>query len=103
MKITYKNNKLEKICTDFSKAKKVYGNQIATKLIQRINELEASNNLYDMSQIRSARLHQLKGNRKEEYAIMLTGNYRLILTSTAGNIKLEKIEEARIEDIEDYH
>lgn len=103
MDINYKSNKLEKQCTELSKAQKEFGKQIAVKLFQRINEFKASSNLKDMEKIRSARLHELSGKRKGQYAVDLTGNYRLIFTADDGNIKLEKIEVVRIEEIVDYH
>ena len=82
---------------------KSYGLQIAKKVIQRLNELESSSDLSVMSKIRSARLHKLSGDRSDEYAMDLTGNYRLIITSGDENIKLDQIKIVRIEKIEDYH
>ncbi|MBN2837865.1 MAG: type II toxin-antitoxin system RelE/ParE family toxin [Fusobacteriaceae bacterium] len=103
MKVTYKSKKLEKECSDYSLLVKSYGLQIAKKVIQRLNELESSSDLSVMSKIRSARLHKLSGDRSDEYAMDLTGNYRLIITSGDENIKLDQIKIVRIEKIEDYH
>jgi proteic killer suppression protein len=103
MEINYKNNKLEKQCTKLSKAQKELGKPIALKLFQRINELKASSTLKDVEKIRSARLHELSGKRKGQYAVNLTGNYRLIFVADDSNIKLEKIKIVKIEEIVDYH
>jgi plasmid maintenance system killer protein len=45
---------------------------------------------------RALQFHPLKGNRTGQYAMTLTGNYRLII---------ERVEEdrVRIMDVEDYH
>lgn len=103
MKISYKTRKLEKICNDYSKANSELGVQIARKLFIRINELEVATNLQDIKNLVSPRLHPLSGKRDGEYAVDLSGNYRLILTALDGEIKLEKIIEIRIEEIVDYH
>lgn len=103
MKITYKNKKLEKICTDYSKANSEWGVQIAKKLFIRIAELNAAQSLQDIKKITSTRLHPLLGKREGEYAVDLTGNYRLIMTAVNEEIKLERIDEVRLEEIVDYH
>ena len=41
MKITYKNKKLEKICTNAKVAEKKYGNEMADKIHQRIDQISA--------------------------------------------------------------
>lgn len=103
MKISYKTNKFEKICSNFSKTQKEYGEQIAKKLHQRIDELKASKTFGDALKIRSLRLHELKGNYKGKYGADLTGNYRLILIPVGDDIEIEKIEEVNLEEIVDYH
>lgn len=103
MKISYKTNKFEKICKDFSASQKAYGKQIAIKLQQRINELQASNTFSDAFQIKSMYLHPLHGDREGEYAITLTGNWRLIVTPCGDKIEIEKIEEVRLDEVTDYH
>lgn len=103
MEISFKITKLQKACKDFSRAQKEYGEQIAKKLHQRLNELRSADNLYIISQIRSARLHELSGDRKGEYAVDLTGNFRLIMTAVNGKLELSKIEAVNLESVEDYH
>ena len=45
---------------------------------------------------RALRFHPLKGNRASQYAVTLTGNYRLIVE----RINEDKI---RVLNVEDYH
>ncbi|MGL4999946.1 MAG: type II toxin-antitoxin system RelE/ParE family toxin [Cetobacterium sp.] len=103
MDINYKSKKLEKQCNDINNAQKDFGEQITKKLFQRIGELKAAQNLKEMSLIRSARLHSLSGKRENQYAINLTGNWRLILVADDGNMALEKIKIVKIEEVVDYH
>jgi toxin HigB-1 len=58
--------------------------------------LRAADKFSQLYGLQALRLHPLKGNRSGQYAITLTGNYRLII---------EKIKEdaVRIMSVEDYH
>ena len=42
MKITYKNKKIEKVCTIADEAERRYGPRMAEKIHQRIDEIDAS-------------------------------------------------------------
>lgn len=41
--ITYKNKKIEKICTDAKIADKIYGKEMAERIHQRIDEIQVAN------------------------------------------------------------
>jgi len=58
--------------------------------------LRATDNFADLYGHRALRLHPLKEDRTGQYALTLTGNFRLVV---------EKVEEdgVRIMDVEDYH
>jgi proteic killer suppression protein len=107
MIIEFKTKKLKNQCENHLIANKDFGVNIGKKLIQRINELQAATSLLDIKSIHSARLHKLKGNRKNEFALDLFAQYRLIF-SIQDNInldeeKLENITIIRIEEVVDYH
>ena len=42
MDITYKNNKIKKVCTDAKAAERTYGQEMADKIHQRIDEISAA-------------------------------------------------------------
>ena len=42
MDITYKNKKIEKVCTDAKVADRTYGNEMAEKIQMRIGEISAA-------------------------------------------------------------
>lgn len=54
--------------------------EVGRKYITRINALYAVRSLQDVYGIRSMRLHPLKGSKKGELSIDLTGKWRLIVT-----------------------
>lgn len=98
MKIIYKTKKLEKICTDFNYAQKIYNHNIAKKISIRIDQLSSSNSTEDLILSHVGRCHSLKGNRSGQFALNLSGPYRLIFTQHQDEIIVAKIIE-----IIDYH
>jgi proteic killer suppression protein len=111
MEVTFRTNKLKRICEDPSKAQKEHGTDIGRVIIQRISELSAAKNLAVISGMPSARLHPLKGSRDGEFAIDLVHPFRLVFIPIMDSDdkesdyikKLKLIEVIRIEAIEDYH
>lgn len=81
MKVRYKDKKIREICENQKKAIKRYNKIIAEKLIFSIEFLKNSNSLKDVADYRNFRLHELKYNRKGQFAIDLgkTTGYRLII------------------------
>lgn len=102
MEILYRDSKIKEICTDIKKAKIKHG-ELAERIHIRIKQLLASNTLKDAFSLRGMGLHQLKGARSDEYAVLLNGNYRLIFTVFDKNNDLKKIKIITIEEIVDYH
>lgn len=98
MKITYKNKKLEKICTDAKTAERIHGPKMAELIHQRIGEITAADTVEMMIQFRIGRCHPLKQNRKGQYAVDLVHPYRLIFEKQGNEIQI-----ARIIEIADYH
>lgn len=84
MHIEYRNEDIEKICTILHIAKKKYPEKIAKKLLRVINFIKSAESLHDVIQYRPFNFHDLKGNRKGQYAIDIDSrrsSYRLILKS----------------------
>ncbi|MBR0307866.1 MAG: plasmid maintenance system killer protein [Mogibacterium sp.] len=104
MRIIYKTKKFEKVCNNFSIAKKEYGDLMAHKIHEVIDYLRAANTVDLLVHSRIGGCHPLKGNRKGQYAFYLVHPQRLIFTVKKEEISVYCIEEtARVEDIEDYH
>ena len=98
LEITYKSNRLKKVCTDFSVARKEYNLEMAEKIAQRINELIAADSIEMLIQFHVGRCHPLKGDRKGQFAMELVQPYRLVFEENGSQIQL-----IRIIAIEDYH
>ena len=78
MDITYKSNKIEKICTDAKISDRTYGNEMSEKIQMRIGEIEAADTVEEMIKYRIGRCHPLINNRKGQYAVDLVHPYRLV-------------------------
>jgi proteic killer suppression protein len=92
----FATHRLAEAASSLSEASRLYGVPIGRKYIQRLAILRATDKFNQLYGHRALQLHPLKGNRAGQYAITLTGNYRLII---------EKVDEdkVRILDVEDYH
>lgn len=98
MDITYKSNKLEKICTDAKAAEKAYGKQMAEKIQMRIDQISAADTVEMMIQFHIGRCHALTNDRKGQYAVDLVQPYRLVFERYGNEIQI-----AHIMEIVDYH
>lgn len=98
MQIEYKNSKIEKICTNAYEAEKKHGKEMAEKIQLRIDQISAALSIEMMIQYKIGRCHQLKGNRKEQYAVDLVHPYRLVFEKKGNEIQI-----ANIMEIVDYH
>lgn len=98
MKITYKNNKIKKVCTNVSEAEKRHGLEMAEKIMLRIDQISAALSVEMMIQFRIGRCHPLKGNRKNQFAVDLVHPYRLVFEKKGTEIQI-----ANIIEIIDYH
>ena len=69
------------------------GSQHQAGAVLILDFLDWINDLDDCIGMRD--FHALKGNRKGQYAMSISGNYRIVFTFEAGNVT--------IEDMVDYH
>ena len=98
MEIKYKSRKLEKTLTIASLTQKQYGEEMAYKINQRLQEIRASSSVEQMIQYKIGRCHLLKGNRQNQFALDLIHPYRLVFEKIGNDIQIVKILE-----VIDYH
>ncbi|MCE1165162.1 MAG: type II toxin-antitoxin system RelE/ParE family toxin [Bacteroidetes bacterium] len=110
MIIIYKDRKLEKNLTNPAKTVRQYGTR-AKKVVQRLREIEASANLSVLMTLPAANCHQLKGGRAGEFAVDISGNWRMIFEinhepipeKEDGGIDTDSVTSIKILEITDYH
>lgn len=93
MIINFRTRKLEDCYQQSRLASKEFGDQVARKYIQRITLIKNAKDLNEVMSLPGLRCHPLKGDRKGEYAVKLTGFYRLIFTVEGDNLHIAMIEE----------
>jgi len=93
LEICFKTKKLQKQYENSKEAEKAYGTQVGRKYIQRVVILKSAKCFEDLYKIPSLKFHPLKGNRQGQYAMKLTGYWRLIITNDGDRFDIVKIEE----------
>jgi toxin HigB-1 len=94
--IEYSSRRLTEASLTLSVAVRLFGISVGRKYIQRLAILRAAGTFSQLFGLKALRLHPLKGPRTGDFAITLTGNYRLIIQKL-GEDKVLVI------DVEDYH
>lgn len=110
MEIKFKTKKLERELSDPRKMVKSFG-VLSKKINQRLKEINSAATLEDLRKIRSTNCHELGGKRKGEFALDISGNFRLIFNpdhiptprKNDGGIDWRLVERIEIISIEDYH
>lgn len=110
MDISFSKKKLEKIANDDRLCKKELGELRARKFKLRLSELTSAETLEDVRHL-PGRYHELKGNRKGQWACELDHPYRLIFephedpipTNEDGSYSWVEIVGIEIIEIVDYH
>jgi proteic killer suppression protein len=111
MDIAYKTKKLGKIFSSGGRLVKEYGSERARKIRMRQDFLRAAANLAQVPATPPTRRHELKGDRKGQFAVDLTGNHRLVFEPSHnpvprredGGLDLQAITAITILSVEDYH
>lgn len=110
MEIDYGNRRLKKQLSNASEIKMAFGNQ-AKKIAQRLDDIQASPNLAVLIQIPAANCHILKGDRKGEWALDISPNFRMIFEinhdpipyNEDESINTKEVTAIKITEITDYH
>ena len=101
MIIKYKNKKingkkLKKICEDYNTACQAIGSDKARSLLKLMFQISTLEEFKELEKI--PYFENLSGDRKTEYSLRITANYRLIFTKVEANKQATLIL-----NIEDYH
>ena len=74
-------------------ASKAYGSEVARRYVQRVNIIKTARSIEELEDLPGFRCQRLKGNRKGQWAINLTGFWRLVFTLQGDELKIVRIEE----------
>lgn len=80
MEVVFRTKRLQRSYENSASAVQRWGPEVGRKYITRIEGIYAARDLSVLHSSRAMRLHPLKGSRKGELSIYLTGRWRLIVT-----------------------
>lgn len=80
MEVTFRTNRLRRNYEESARGARQWGADVGRKYITRINQLYALRDFRAAYEVQSMRLHPLKGSKRGELSIYLTGKWRLIVT-----------------------
>ncbi|HOX32829.1 MAG TPA: hypothetical protein PLB91_10880 [Spirochaetales bacterium] len=110
MRIWFKSRKLERTFGSEAELRRAYGGERARKIRMRMMVLKSTPRLADVPTIPPDRCHQLKGDRRGEFAVDIAQPFRIVFepkeTGTKGKggaIDLSEVTEIVILGVEDYH
>jgi proteic killer suppression protein len=93
MVVWFRNSALERCYKEHKAAVKKWGQEIATRYVQRVNILSACTSTKDLSAFPQLRFHPLKGDRQGYYALDLVSRWRLIVSfdATMQKVCIEEV------------
>lgn len=111
MDIGFKTKALEKVCNDFSECRKRYGDRCAKKIMQRLMELQAADNLFIVSRFPPTKLHSIDGIMTDSFAVYAEHPFRIVFEigdypiprKPDGGVDAAKVTYIIITFIGDYH
>ena len=93
MEIQFRTKKLQRQYEYSNEAVRSFGKDAARKYIQRVNIIKHSKDIKELCSLPGLCCHPLKGKRKGQWAVRLTGFYRLIFTLKGSFLEIAFIEE----------
>jgi len=111
MEVSFETNRLARILNSEKETIRVFGSKLGKSIMRRLAVLDAANCLKDVPITPPFRRHELKQNRKGQFAVDLEHPYRLIFkpdhnpvpVKADGGLDLKKITAITILEVEDYH
>lgn len=85
MQVVFRTKQLKRCYEKHAAAARRWGGRVARRYVERINILSACESTDDLYKVPSFKFHPLKGDRKGQYALVLVGRVRLIV-SFAGEL-----------------
>lgn len=98
LEVTFRTKKLQKSYESYREAQKNFGDQVARKFILRVNTFHKARNFDEIRRLPALDCHELKGKYKGQWAVKLTGRYRLIF-EIAGELN----DELRVLEVSNHY
>lgn len=93
MEVIFRTRKLRKCYLESQLAIRTWGYEVGQRYIQRIDIIQEARDINELCQLPALDCHPLKGSRKGQYAVSLTGFWRLIFTLHGERLEIVQVEE----------
>lgn len=93
MIVAFRTKQLERCYLESKAAVRDLGKDVARRYIERINIIKQARDIAELTKLPALRCHPLKGDREGQYAINLTGFFRLIFSLEGDSLEIVRIEE----------
>jgi proteic killer suppression protein len=111
VEISFKTQKLAKVLNSKAAIRKTYGARMARDIETRLAVLRNAPTLSSVPKVRPERLHQLSGQRRNQFAVDLAHPYRLVFVPNhkplperdTGGIDTTRVTSITVVEIVDYH
>jgi len=111
MEISFRTSKLAKLCSSKKEMQRRWGALRAGRVEQRLQEMQAVDNLGDLSTLPAARCHELSGDRKGQLAVDVGHPDRLVFRPTEdppprkpdGGLDWQAVTSVTVLEVVDYH
>lgn len=98
MEVEFGSSKLRKCYEDIKTGVRQWGEPVAKRYVQRIQELQACESVEDIRKLPHLKFHPLKGDLDGLHSIHLNGSMRLIVS-----IEGESRDVVRIEEVSNHY
>lgn len=111
MQINYANKKLAKLLGNSKEVLRTYGPDNGKRILLRLDQITASENLAILSKLPQTRVHELVANRDEQISVDVKHPYRLLMRpdhdetprKPDGGLDWNAITQVMILEIADTH
>lgn len=111
MVISFRSANLEKEFCDEKALRRRWGPEQAKKIMRRLTEIAAAENLATLRKLPQLRAHELHGNRAGQISLDLKHPYRLLIVpdhhevprKPDGGLDWDRIKKVKILGVEDTH
>lgn len=103
MKITFKNQKVEKYFLDYNRMKQKLPLDWVRSIKKHIDRLKAADTFGDFLALGLGKPEQMKGYKRIRYSLHVAPNIRLILEPNATQDTVMICSEIEVEGVCDYH
>ena len=95
MEVIFRANELRRCYEDSSRAIRRWGPDVGRRYVTRIETIARVRDFRTLYRIQGLRLHPLRGMRRGELSIYLTGRWRLIVTrgDTEDSVIIEEVSD----------